>query len=161
MYRRILLAYDGSTEGRRALREGALLARRCQAEVHLLSVANASGGVLIGEGAFAGALEAQRLQVREIFDEGVRRLAAMGFSAKSRLVDGDPATEIRLYAEEIKADLVVVGHRRKSLLERWWSGSSGAWLSDQLSCSLLISRSDIADDLFEAELAQTQPAAKP
>ena len=33
MYKRILLAYDGSLEGRTALREGALLARQCGAQV--------------------------------------------------------------------------------------------------------------------------------
>ena len=38
MYQRILLAYDGSLEGRTALREGALMARQCGAEVFLLSV---------------------------------------------------------------------------------------------------------------------------
>ena len=38
MYKRILLAYDGSVEGRTALREGALLARQCGADVFLLSV---------------------------------------------------------------------------------------------------------------------------
>jgi len=38
MYHRILLAYDGSREGRTALREGALLARRYGAAVYLLSV---------------------------------------------------------------------------------------------------------------------------
>ena len=38
MYKRILLAYDGSVEGRTALREGAPLARQCRAKVFLLSV---------------------------------------------------------------------------------------------------------------------------
>ena len=38
MYKRILLAYDGSVEGRTALREGALLARQCGAKVFLLAV---------------------------------------------------------------------------------------------------------------------------
>ena len=38
MYERILLAYDGSLEGRTALREGAVFARQCSAEVFLLSV---------------------------------------------------------------------------------------------------------------------------
>jgi len=47
MYKRILLAYDGSVEGRTALREGALLARQCGAEVFLLSV-------LAEDGTFAG-----------------------------------------------------------------------------------------------------------
>jgi nucleotide-binding universal stress UspA family protein len=38
MYKRVLLAYDGSIEGRRALREGAKLAQLCDAEVFLLAV---------------------------------------------------------------------------------------------------------------------------
>jgi hypothetical protein len=36
MYTKVLLAYDGSIEGRRALREGAKLAQLCRAEVFLL-----------------------------------------------------------------------------------------------------------------------------
>ena len=38
MYKRVLLAYDGSIEGRRALREGAKLAQLCGADVFLLAV---------------------------------------------------------------------------------------------------------------------------
>ena len=38
MYKKVLLAYDGSIEGRRALREGAKLAQLCRAEVFLLAV---------------------------------------------------------------------------------------------------------------------------
>ena len=38
MYNKVLLAYDGSIEGRRALREGAKLAQLCRAEVFLLAV---------------------------------------------------------------------------------------------------------------------------
>ena len=44
MYQRILLAYDGSIEGRTALREGALLARRFNAQVFVLSVIREAGG---------------------------------------------------------------------------------------------------------------------
>ena len=55
MYRRILLAYDGSVEGRTALREGALLARQCNAEVFLLSVLVDPGALLLPEAALAGA----------------------------------------------------------------------------------------------------------
>ena len=38
MYRTIILAYDGSLEGRLALREGARLAQLCQARVVLVAV---------------------------------------------------------------------------------------------------------------------------
>jgi nucleotide-binding universal stress UspA family protein len=47
MYKRILLAYDGSVEGRTALREGALLARQCGAEVFLLAVLVDPGALLL------------------------------------------------------------------------------------------------------------------
>jgi hypothetical protein len=36
VYKKVLLAYDGSIEGRRALREGAKIAQFCGAEVFLL-----------------------------------------------------------------------------------------------------------------------------
>ena len=42
MYKKVLLAYDGSIEGRRALREGAKLAQMCRAEVFLLAVVEVS-----------------------------------------------------------------------------------------------------------------------
>jgi nucleotide-binding universal stress UspA family protein len=40
MYKKVLLAYDGSIEGRLALREGAKLAQLCRAEVFLVIVGN-------------------------------------------------------------------------------------------------------------------------
>jgi Universal stress protein family len=42
MYKKVLLAYDGSIEGRRALREGAKLTQLCCAEVCLLAVVELS-----------------------------------------------------------------------------------------------------------------------
>ena len=46
------------------------------------------------------------------------------------------------------ADLVVVGHRRRGLLERWWSGSTGSYLLDHIGCSLLVSRQPFSDEAF-------------
>jgi nucleotide-binding universal stress UspA family protein len=46
MYKKVLLAYDGSVEGRRALREGAKLAQLCRAEVFLLAVVELSSIVI-------------------------------------------------------------------------------------------------------------------
>ena len=54
MYKRILLAYDGSIEGRTALREGALLARQCGAKVYLLSVLAETAPFLLADVAHAG-----------------------------------------------------------------------------------------------------------
>ena len=75
MYKRILLAYDGSVEGRTALREGALLARQCGAEVFLLAVLVDTGTLLLPEVALAGASAKMEDDFTEIFNEGVARVS--------------------------------------------------------------------------------------
>ena len=155
MYQRILLAYDGSREGRTALREGALLARRCGAAVYLLSVVAETPGVRIGEAAYAGAVSQTVDTYRALFDEAIERLEGLGLKPQGRMVEGEPAPVIAAYAREVSADLVVVGHRRQNLLERWWSGATGAYLVDHIGCSLLIARQAISDEAFRAELERT------
>jgi nucleotide-binding universal stress UspA family protein len=149
MYRRIVLAYDGTREGRTALREGALLAKGCGAEVVLLSVIAETPGVQIGESAHPGVIDHERNAYAGILQEGLERLRSHGFEAQARLVQGEPPRVIAAVAREVGADLVVVGHRRRSMIQRWWSGSTGAYLSDLLGCSVLIARNDITDEQFQ------------
>jgi nucleotide-binding universal stress UspA family protein len=146
MYKKVLLAYDGSIEGRRALREGAKLAQLCRADVFLLAVVDLStvvlleGGIAIGE---------QSDNYKAILTEGVERLKALGFSPTSRLEMGDPGQKIAEVAEEIDAHLVVVGHRPQGPLARWWFGSVGSYLVKRLRCSVLVGQTEISDDEFE------------
>jgi nucleotide-binding universal stress UspA family protein len=155
MYKRILLAYDGSLEGRTALREGALLAYQCHAEVHLLAVVGGSAGFRMAASAHGDAMVHQQQRLTDILNEGMDKLKQLGVSAKAKLVAGDPAAEIGAFAREIDADLIVVGHRRQSFLDRWWSGASGAYLVDQTKCSLLVSRNTITEDAFDALLQKS------
>src|SRR5476649_164325 len=52
MYKKVLLAYDGSIEGRLALREGAKLAQLCHSDVFLLAVVGFSSSSVAMEGGF-------------------------------------------------------------------------------------------------------------
>ena len=159
MYRRILLAYDGSRDGRNALREGALMAKWCGADIYLLSVVAETPGVRMSEGAYAGAIASNEASYRAICEEGVQHLKRLGLAVKGKLVWGEPAREISAYAREIGADLVVVGHRRQNFFARWWSGSTGATLTDQVDCSILISHNVIADEDFQREFHAGETAA--
>ena len=152
MYRRVLLAFDGTLEGRTALREGALLALRCGADVFLIAVVADTPGLRAAEGAYAGAVASVLDRYRPVLDEGVARLTNLGFSPRAKLVLGEPTLEIAAFAREVGADLVVVSHRRRSLLERWWAGNTGAHLTDHIGCSLLVARNAIPEAQFEAEL---------
>ena len=152
MHKRILLAYDGSLEGRTALREGALMARQCGAEVFLLSVLVDSATLLLPEVALAGALVHTEDDFMDILNEGAARLRKLGLDPTAKLVRGQPAEEIGNFARQIGADLIVVGHRRQSAFDRWWSGPKGAYLMDYTDCSLLVARNVISDEAIEAVL---------
>jgi nucleotide-binding universal stress UspA family protein len=148
MYKRILLAYDGSVEGRTALREGALLAKQCGAEVFLLSVLTDT--LLLSEATLAGAAVQMEESFQEILEEGVARLRSLGFEPEAKLVRGQPAEEIGKFARAVGADLIVVGHRRQSAFDRWWSGAKGAYLMDYTDCSLLVARNADSDEVIQA-----------
>jgi nucleotide-binding universal stress UspA family protein len=150
MYKRILLAYDGSVEGRTALREGALLAKQFGAEVFLLSVLTDAGTLLMSEVIVAGATVQMEEEFQEILNEGVARLKKLGFDPVAKLVRGQPAQEIGNFAREIEADLIVVGHQRQSAFDRWWSGPKGAYLMDYTDCSLLVARNAVSDEAIGA-----------
>ncbi|MHB8530586.1 MAG: universal stress protein [Caulobacteraceae bacterium] len=152
MYERILLAYDGSLEGAIALREGAILARRCGAAVFILSVAPQSAGAHVAEAAHGGAVAQEMDRYREVLERGVARLTALGMAPSARLVFGDPVRSIGAFAREVRADLVVVGHRRRNMLERWWSGQGGAYVSDHVGCTVMIARNAVSDEAFETAM---------
>ena len=152
MYERILLAFDGTREGAVALREGALLAKLCSSRVFVLSVLPETEGVRMAEGVYGDVVGQQIDGYQELLSRGAQILRRHGLEPVTKLVVGEPAPQIGAYAREVKADLVVLGHRRQNLLQRWWSGGSGAYISDHVSCSVLIGRNRIADDVFEAEL---------
>ena len=147
MYKKVLLAYDGSIEGRRALREGAKLAQLCRAEVFLLAVVEITSVASL-EGGMAIPIDEQIANYKAILAEGVERLKALGFSPTARLGMGAAGQEIAGVAEEIGANLVVVGHRQTGPLARWWFGSVGTYLVKHLRCSVLVAQTEISDDQF-------------
>ena len=155
MYKKVLLAYDGSIEGRRALREGAKLAQFCGAEVFLLAVVETASSAAAFEGGVMISMDEQFANYQAILAEGVERLKTMGFSPTARLGMGDAGQVITEVAQEIDANLVVVGHRPQGPLARWLFGSVGSYLVKHLRCSVLVAQTEISDD----QLAQLTVAA--
>jgi nucleotide-binding universal stress UspA family protein len=158
MYKKILLAYDGSIEGRRALREGAKLAQSCGAEVFLLAVVETASSVASLEGGVMISMDDQIADYQAILAEGVERLKTMGFSPTARLGMGDAGQVITEVAHEIDANLVVVGHRPQGPLARWLFGNVGTYLVKHLRGSVLVAQTEISDDQF-AQLTGATPQA--
>lgn len=142
-YSKILLAYNGSQEGRRALFECADLASFLRAETHLLAVASMPPSLFLTEGFVPEELlEEEKKRTQAVLDEGTRTLKEKGFNATGHLAVGEPVEEICRLAKELGAELVVVGHNQKTTFPaRWWKGSVGASLIDYAPCSVLIALS--------------------
>ena len=138
MYRCVLLCYDGSAEGRRALREGARVALAVGARAHLLAICKSLLANTTPEGLTPALMECQEGTARVLLDEGVQKLRELGVQAEGALVYGDPIVEIPRVARELRADLIVIGHRARGRLARWWSDSDEQVLLDRISCSILV-----------------------
>lgn len=139
MYRHILLAYDGSREGACALDQGARLAQSLGAEVTLLAVVTGGSGAMIADAVGAGSMMDKEEEIYgEILEEGLNSLTARGLKATGRLARGLPTEEIATAARALGADLIVVGHRHRGPLARWWSRSVSASLLTDTPCSVLV-----------------------
>ena len=150
MYKRLLLASDGTRESLVTLREGALIAQSFRAEAHLLIIDPETPTLRIAESYGATRLPAQG---QELLELGLDRLRQLGVKAHGELLRGEPAQLIIDRVRRHKIDLIVLGHRRQSFINRWWSGASGAYIIDGVSCSVLVARDTITDREFERHLS--------
>jgi nucleotide-binding universal stress UspA family protein len=100
------------------------------------------------EGGFVIPIGDQVEIYKVILAEGVQRLMAMGFLPTAKLSIGEAGREIAKVAEEIKANLVVVGHRPDGPLARWWFSSVGTYLVKNIRCSVLVAQTEIGDEEF-------------
>jgi nucleotide-binding universal stress UspA family protein len=156
-YKKILLCYDGTREGRKALRYGADLALDLKAETHLMSVVDMRTSIAQSAGLLTD-VACGRFEeaAREILQEGVDWLTERGVVAQGHFAFGHPIDEITRLANELKVDLVVVGHRARSGLSRWWMGAGNTLLLDRVSCSILVAVSTANEP--EAVSASPAPA---
>jgi nucleotide-binding universal stress UspA family protein len=141
MYKKILLAYDGSDAGQKALLDCRHLANWSQSELHLIAVMpSAMSFVGLEGGVYDVELEErEKRKYRGVLDDGLRRLAEAGFTAQGEVVTGEAVEEITKYARKIASDLIVVGHKHlDSWAARWWRGSISGALIEHSPCSVLV-----------------------
>ena len=141
MYKRILLAYDGSETGQRALLESQAMAQGNHADVVLVAVMPPPAAYVGGEGGIydAGYEKQERERFDAVLQDGLDRLRTAGHQAKGTVLVGDPVTEVARYAKEVAADLIVVGHRHlDSWAQRWWRGSVSKALIEHAPCNVLV-----------------------
>ncbi|TMG83837.1 MAG: universal stress protein [Betaproteobacteria bacterium] len=133
MYRKILVAYNGTPESRSALDEAARFAPDPSVAIHLAGVVHyPSAYLLAGEYVPEVALADEREQAHAL-------LAGKGLNVTEHLVIGEPVDVITKLVRELGIDLLILGHpRSKSFALRWWRGSVDAILIERVRCSILV-----------------------
>ena len=141
MYKKILVAYDGSDAGQKALLDCKELANWAQGQLHLVAVMpSAMSFVGLEGGVYDVELEErEKKKYRAVLEDGLRRLEDSGWKAQGEVVTGEAIEEITKYAKKIGADLIVVGHKHlDSWAARWWRGSISGALIEHAPCSVLV-----------------------
>ncbi len=140
MFKRVLLCYDGTAVGRRALRRGAELAILLGSKVHVLSIVpDGVASPAIAAGAVGQTcLVDDRQGYRTLLDESIEWLKARGVAAQGYLASGNTIEVILAHTKELQIDLIVLGHYPQPAGGYWWSGGQRASLSEQANCCVLV-----------------------
>jgi nucleotide-binding universal stress UspA family protein len=138
MYQKILLCYDGTIEGRRALRQGAEVAIAMKAQAYLLAICRNMLATAVPEAVTPELFTCEEGVAKTLLTEGVQWLRDHQVQSEGSLVYGDPLVHIPRVAQEVGADLIVVGYRYRNRLARWWSESEEVTLLHKLQCSILV-----------------------
>lgn len=141
--RSIVIGTDGSPSAAAAVRRGAEVARGSGARVHLVTAYPdiPSYRETIRSSAKAEAIDLQEV-AEAVLARAVGELEAEGVEVETHAREGDPADVIIRVAEEVGAELIVVGSRGLTGLERFLLGSVSSKLSQHAPTSLMVVRDD-------------------
>jgi nucleotide-binding universal stress UspA family protein len=138
MIRRIVLAYDGSAASAKARELAFDLAKRYAARLVVLSVARPPE--------FGDEVETEAvIENSRAYHEGLlrpikQRTAGAGIDAAFLVTVGHPTEQIIAEAEREHADLIVLGHRGKTLFQRMRLGSVSKQVVQYAECPVLVVR---------------------
>jgi nucleotide-binding universal stress UspA family protein len=139
MFKRVLLCYDGSEVGRRALKRGAELAILVGAKVYVLSIipSGVANAAVVAGAAGHACLVDEPGDCRKLLDESVEWLKARNVSAEGYLASGNTIEQIIAFARRLAIDLIVLGHYPQPSGGFWW-GSQRPSLAERSNCCVFV-----------------------
>lgn len=140
-FQRLLLAIDASPGHAPVVAQGLALARAQHAAVHLLAVGGSELRLATAEAYVPRAVYREvDAALRQCLAEAARQLRRAGLRPRIELAQGEASAAIIASARRIDADLIVLGHRQRSLFERLFDPSVAQHVLDRTRCSVLIAR---------------------
>ncbi len=139
MLKKIVIAFDGSQEAYKALDFALKLTKECplkEREIIVLSVAQPPepADIIEVKAVIDNAIEYYKREY-----EKINEIAKdFGIQIKTKILVGHPADQIVRYASENNVDLIVIGQRGLSKIERWLLGSVSRRVATYATCPVVI-----------------------
>ena len=136
---KVLACLDLSDQAPVVLEKSVELAKWQNAEIILFSVAE--DFIDFGEGVSLSISQQIREQAQKRLEEAGAKAATMGIKARTVLDYGaSPADSILTFAEREKVDLIVLGSKAKTGLDRFLIGSVASKVVAHSKCSVMVLR---------------------
>ncbi len=141
MLNKLLVAFDGSDQSYRAFDFALEMSRLCGSspEITVLSIAQPPEptGIVKAE----SIIESAKRMYEFIFKGLRERAAKINREINTDIIVGHPAHEIIKYATEKKIDIIIMGQRGRSHIEKWLLGSVSKRVSTYAPCTVTIVKS--------------------
>lgn len=138
---KILAAIDQSVYAEKALGRAIELAKREGAELTIATVVEPPSAYAADLGGHSEIFKLLNEEAERLLDKAQGQAQGQGLTAKSTILEGtSPANRIVQYAQEQGIDLVVMGHKGRSAIERFLVGSVASKVVTYAPCSVLVVR---------------------
>jgi nucleotide-binding universal stress UspA family protein len=143
---KVLIAIDGSMESSRAVETAESLTWGPGSVIEILSVIPTDAELYGGPWTDVGFIRPDAMRERlageraELLDRTAARLRRPGVDVVTRLRTGRAASLIVDTADDLRADVILLGARSRGTIERAMLGSVSAEVVDQAHCAVLVAR---------------------
>lgn len=137
--KRFLVAFDGSPSAYKAFDfalELAVASGGTNHEIAVLAVIQPPEPADIVE--MDAVVDAGTEHYGELFGELRAKAQAAGIAVTTEVAVGHPADQVVHYAAERKCDMVIVGQRGRSMMEKWLLGSVSKRIASYAPCTVVI-----------------------
>mgnify|MGYP003364930691 CR=1 FL=1 len=139
MYKKILVAIDGSESGYNALKAAIDLAKQFNSELYLVSVVNTENLPMnVGVSYAPGLVSDLEHNANRDLEKGKDIVRAAGLTCQSKLLNGEPREQLVKFPKDNQIDLIVMGKTGTSPFTRVFVGSVTRYVSEHSEINILI-----------------------
>jgi nucleotide-binding universal stress UspA family protein len=136
--KKIMVGFDGSQHSEKAFQYAVAMAKQNNGSLWVVSVVQLPEPATMVE--TDAVLDSARESYELLFKPLREKAKAAGVPLETEVLVGHPADQIVHKAKELEVDLIVIGHRGLSRIEKWLLGSVSKRVSSYAHCPVTIVR---------------------